>query len=106
MATLASLFGCVFSVILSVLRLRFAGWPFHPIGYAVGFSRRTIEWMWFSVFVGWLLKLLILRSGGLRTYRRMLPLFLGFILGEFSMGVIYGIVGTVNPDARGYQLYP
>jgi hypothetical protein len=106
MASIATLFGFVFSILLSVLRLRFAGWPLHPIGYAVGFSRRTIEWMWFSVFLGWLFKLLILRSGGLKSYRRCLPLFLGFILGEFSMGVIYGIVGTVNPAAQGYQLYP
>ncbi|MBW3621914.1 MAG: hypothetical protein KY468_00715 [Armatimonadetes bacterium] len=104
--SLATAFGFVFSAVLSVLRLRFAWFPFHPIGYAVGFSRRTIEWMWFSVFLGWLIKLLILRSGGLGTYRRFLPLFLGFILGEFTMGVIYGIVGTVNPAARGYQLYP
>lgn len=106
MATMATAFGFLFSVVLAVLRLNFAWWPFHPIGYAVGFSRRTIEWMWFSVFLGWIIKLLILRSGGLQSYRRLMPLFLGFILGEFSMGVIYGIVGTVNPAARGYQLYP
>jgi hypothetical protein len=62
--------------------------------------------MGFSIFLGWLAKALILRSGGLQTYRRFLPLFLGFILGEFSMGVIFGIVGTVNTDASGYQLYP
>jgi hypothetical protein len=105
-ATLATALGFAFSLVLSVLRLQFAWWPFHPIGYAVGFSRRTIEWMWFSVFLGWLIKLLILRSGGLQTYRRFLPLFMGFIIGEFTMGVLYGIVGTVNPSARGYQLYP
>jgi hypothetical protein len=106
LATLATLGGFLFTLALSALRLRFAEWPFHPIGYAVGFSRRTIEWMWFSVFLGWAAKGLILRSGGLKSYRRGMPFFLGMILGEFTMGVIYGIVGTVNPAAQGYQLYP
>jgi hypothetical protein len=105
-ATCAVAVGFLFALLLSALRLRFAWWPFHPIGYAVGFSRRTIEWMWFSVFLGWLCKLLILRAGGLKNYRRCMPIFLGFILGEFTMGVLFGIVGTVNTSAAGYQLYP
>ena len=106
LASGATFFGFLVTLGLSALRLRFVSWPLHPIGYAVGFSRRTIEWMWFSIFLGWLAKQLILRSGGLGAYRRFMPLFLGFILGEFSMGVIFAIVGTINPAAAGYQLYP
>ncbi len=98
--------GFAFTLCLSVLRLRFAGWPFHPIGYAVGFSRRTIDWMWFSIFLGWAAKLLLLRTGGMPLYRRALPFFLGFILGEFTMGGVFGFIGVLFPDTAGYQTYP
>jgi len=99
-------FGFLFTLFLSFLRLRYLWWPFHPIGYAVGFSRRTIEWMWFSIFLGWLLKLIITRIGGLKGYRRFLPFFLGMILGEFFMGVVFGALGVLFPETAGYQLYP
>jgi hypothetical protein len=98
--------GFLTTLLLSALRLQFVWWPFHPIGYAVGFSRRTIDWMWFSIFLGWAAKLIILRFGGMPMYRRALPFFLGFILGEFTMGGVFGFIGVVYPDARGYQTYP
>jgi hypothetical protein len=99
-------FGFVTTLLLSLLRLRFVWWPFHPIGYAVGFSRRTIDWMWFSIFLGWAAKLILLRMGGMPLYRRALPFFLGFILGEFTMGGFFGFLGVLFPDTAGYQTYP
>ena len=39
-----------------------------------------------SMFITWLIKLLILRYGGIVLYRRMLPLFIGLILGT-SVGI-------------------
>ena len=98
--------GFFFTMFLSWLRLKFLWWPLHPIGYAVGFSRRTIDWMWFSLFLGWALKLLVIRAGGLNGYRRLMPFFLGMILGEFGMGVLFGVLGSVWPATAGYQLYP
>jgi hypothetical protein len=98
--------GFVTTLLLSALRLRLVWWPFHPIGYAVGFSRRTIDWMWFSIMLGWACKVILLRLGGMHLYRRALPFFLGFILGEFSMGGVYGFIGILFPDTAGYQTYP
>ena len=99
-------FGFSFTLFLSWLRLNFLWWPFHPIGYAVGFSRRTVDWMWFSIFLGWAAKGLILKLGGMRLYRDALPFFLGMLLGEFVMGGVFGFIGCMVPDTRGYQLYP
>jgi hypothetical protein len=99
-------FGFLMTLLLSWLRLRFVWWPLHPIGYAIGFSRRTIDWMWFSIFLGWAAKVLLLRLGGMRLYRRALPFFLGLILGEFTMGGIFGFIGVLFPDTAGYQTYP
>jgi len=52
------------------------------------------------------LKLLLLRLGGMHLYRRALPFFLGFILGEFTMGGLFGFIGILFPDTAGYQTYP
>lgn len=99
-------FGLVFTLLLSALRLNLSWWPLHPIGYAVGFSRRTVDWMWFSIFLGWAAKAAVLRLGGMRLYRHLLPIFLGFILGEFFMGGVFGLIGCLFPETTGYQLYP
>lgn len=37
---------------------------------------------WFSIFLAWGVKAMILKFGGLPLYRRILPLFMGFILGS------------------------
>lgn len=106
MATAYLGLGFVACLLLSWLRLKFLWWPLHPLGYAVGFSRRTIDWMWFSIFLGWLIKLIIIRAGGLPAYRKLMPFFLGMILGEFAMGVLFGALASVWPATAGYQVYP
>ncbi|MBW3623733.1 MAG: hypothetical protein KY468_10040 [Armatimonadetes bacterium] len=40
------------------------------------------------LFVSWLIKVLILRYGGLSGYRRALPFFFGLVVGEFTAGFI------------------
>jgi uncharacterized protein DUF6784 len=45
---------------------------------------------------------LLLRLGGMHLYRRALPFFLGFILGEFTMGGVFGFIGVLVPDTAGY----
>ena len=49
--------------------------------------------MWFSIFLGWAAKLILLRLGGMRLYRRALPFFLGLILGDYVAGSIWAIYG-------------
>jgi len=61
---------------------RFLWWPFHPLGLAIG-STSPSQWVWFSIFLGWLSKVLIIRVGGVAPYRKAMPLFLGLILGGF-----------------------
>jgi hypothetical protein len=48
--------------------------------------------LWLPIFVSWLAKVLILRYGGLRGYRRALPFFLGLILGEFFVGFLRSLL--------------
>ena len=60
---------------------RFYWWPLHPLGFIV-----SVGWLanqvWFSVFLAWVLKLGIVKWGGMPLYERAKPFFLGLILGE------------------------
>jgi hypothetical protein len=79
-------FGFINSLILMAFRFRFLWFPFHPLGYAISSS-----WgihVWSSFFISWFIKAIILRYGGLSTYRKAVPLFLGLILGEYLVGGI------------------
>jgi hypothetical protein len=102
----AGAFGMLFTWILALMRFRFFSFPLHPLGYAIGLSRRTMDWMWLSIFLGWLAKTITLRAGGLRAYRVMLPLFLGMLLGDFTAGAVFGILGCIFPQTTGYSVYP
>jgi len=90
----AILIGLLFTIFLSSMRMRFIGWQFHPVGYALSGSW-TMNLVWFVFFISWMIKLSILKYGGLKAYRQAIPLFFGLILGEFTIGSIWTIVGII-----------
>ena len=79
---------------LSVLRARYAWWPLAPLGLALSGSWSMIVF-WFPIFVAWMLKSIILRYGGMKTYTNMKPLFLGLVLGEFSQAVLWATLSSI-----------
>ncbi|MGI4788632.1 MAG: DUF6785 family protein [Janthinobacterium lividum] len=81
------LVGIAVALFLTVMRSRFFWWPLHPLGYALAGSQSTIEF-WFPCLLAWMLKAMTLRYGGISFYRAVRPVFLGLILGEFSMAVL------------------
>jgi len=87
-------FGFIFSLALLIMRMRFFWWPFHPIGYAIAYSW-DMNLLWFPIMLSFIAKTIILRYGGFSLYRRTIPLFLGFILGEYMMGGIWSILGII-----------
>ena len=90
--------GAGITLLLSVLRMRFLWWPFHPIGYAIG----SILWVeWSCIFFGWLSRLVIHRLSGTKGYRRFLPFFLGLIMGDFMMHGFWALMGSVI-KGKGY----
>jgi len=92
--------GSLFYCLLAFLRLRFLWWPFHPIGYAVA-NTFTMQYLWSPFFFGWLAKVIVLKFGGIKSYRNFVPFFLGLIMGETVgngfwvtvLGEIFGIHG-------------
>ena len=99
-------FASVFTVFLTLVRRRFIWWPFHPAGYAIGMSSGTV-WIWSTIFAGWAVKVIIVKFGGLKAYRKAVPLFLGLILGDFVVGSVWSIIGAVlnTPVYKVFQNY-
>lgn len=81
-------------VALMSLRGAFIGWPFHPAGYALAVSY-AMDYFWFAFFVSWLLKLIIVRYGGMKQHNAFIPFFLGLVLGDFFIGSIWAMVGPL-----------
>jgi len=86
--------GLLFTFFLSLMRMSFIGWQFHPVGYALSGSW-TMNLVWFVFFITWMMKFSILKYGGLKAYRQLTPLFLGLILGEFIIGSLWTIIGII-----------
>ena len=95
--------GTVFMTFLLFMRYTFIWWPLHPVGYIMHLSWAT-KCLWASFFVGWLLKSLILKFGGVGSYRQFRPIFLGAVLGESVIGCVWAIVGMITKTA--YSILP
>jgi hypothetical protein len=76
------------------LRTRFLWWPFHPSGYVLAHAGLAMTWVWFPMLMGWALKSVVLRYGGMKLYRAWIPFFLGLILGDIGIGVIWALIGA------------
>jgi hypothetical protein len=85
------------------MRRRFLWWPLHPIGYLLGATYPPYH-LWSSIFFGWLAKYLVLRLGDIKRYRRMLPFFMGVVVGEYAMIGIWTILGVFT--GVGYYALP
>lgn len=86
--------GAVVTLALAFLRAYLPWWPLHPLGYALCGSW-TMILLWFPALITWLFKGLLLRYGGMRAFARLRPVFLGMILGEFSMAILWTALGAL-----------
>jgi Family of unknown function (DUF6785)/Domain of unknown function (DUF6784) len=77
--------GFAITMLLTYARTIFAGWPLHPVAYALSASW-SMHLSWMPMLLAWICKQAVLRYGGLRLYRRVLPLAYGVILGEAIVG--------------------
>ncbi len=88
-AVIAIGFGAVFAFFLQAMRMRFVNWPFHPLAYAIS-GDTTSNYLWMPLTIAWVVKSSIVKYAGHKMYQRLLPLFMGLILGQFMLG------GTIN----------
>ena len=93
------------ATMLSLLKLHhnFTWWPLSPIGYMMGASWPMVNF-WFPVFLGWLIRTIVLRYGGPKLYRLLLPGFVGWILAEFLSGGLWVLIDALA-GVRGHQIF-
>ncbi|MFP6644678.1 MAG: DUF6785 family protein [Candidatus Latescibacterota bacterium] len=80
--------------LLMYLRHRFLWWPVHYLGFPIG-ATYMIRSTWFSIFIGWAAKAMILKYGGVPLYRRLRPFFLGLILGQISCSGFWTVIDFI-----------
>jgi len=96
--------GFTVAMFLAVMRFQFVWWPLHPIGYAVAGSY-GMSFLWSCLLISWICKWFLLKYGGIKRYRQATPLFLGLVLGEFSIAGIWTIIGIALKMPRVYQFW-
>lgn len=87
--------GGALSLWLGWMRSRYIWWQISPIGLVMA-STYAMGRIYFSVFLGWLLRWLCVRLGGLHSYRRYLPFFLGLLLGEALYGGLAALFSALT----------
>lgn len=95
--------GAALVLVLFLARTYIPNFGLHPAGFLAGASY-AMYCLWFSLFLGWVVKVPILRYGGIRAYRLLLPFFLGLILGDTLNALVWTVVGLTT--GTGYQLLP
>ena len=86
--------GFLFAVGLLLLRWRFIQWPLHPVGYVVS-SWWTFTGLWFPLLISWIVKRILLSTGGVRLYRRSIPFFIGLVIGDVIVASVISILGLI-----------
>ncbi|MFP4057334.1 MAG: DUF6785 family protein [Candidatus Brocadiia bacterium] len=76
---------------LLVLHHRFVWWPLHPLGFPIASIWLTGQ-IWFSIFLAWSVKSLVLRYGGAELYKRTRFFFLGLILGQYTASGMWIVI--------------
>ncbi|MCZ7643787.1 MAG: hypothetical protein M5U26_00650 [Planctomycetota bacterium] len=87
-----------------LLRTRLFWWP-HPIGYVMWMGPWPIHRMWFTYFLGWLIKMLITKFGGQRVYLKWRNFFIGLIVGEALATFIWIFIAFLAGDKDGYGMH-
>jgi hypothetical protein len=95
--------GLLLTGAFAALRSSFLWWPLHPTGFALGISY-AMNYFWMPVLVAWLVKSLLIRYGGMTAHRRAIPFFLGLILGDFTVGALWSLLGLLLGQPT-YKIY-
>jgi hypothetical protein len=102
--------GAAAVLLCSVLRLRFARWPLHPVMFL---AWGTWPLMCFSpsFLLGWAAKKMVTRFGGHGLHVRSMPFLIGVVAGDILGGLLFMAVGAIyyavrHQPAPGYYAFP
>lgn len=79
----------------SFMRLRHAWWPIHPVLFLVLWPNPLNQFA-FSFLLGWLIKQMVTKIGGIQAYRAGKPLMIGVIAGDLVGGLLFVGGGVIT----------
>jgi len=83
--------GALIMFFLMFMHHRFIWWPIHYIGFPIVGSY-LFNHAWLCIFIGWFIKAIILKYGGIKIYQKLKPFFLGLILGQLCCAFFWSII--------------
>ena len=96
--------GAAAMALLTQVRYQVPWWPVHPIGLAIqghiGVTRPA-----FSIFLIWMVKLLIVNLGGVKLYERGKPVFVGILAGQALSTAIVFIADLIWFPLKGHNVH-
>jgi hypothetical protein len=84
---------------LMKLRLTLSNFPLHPLGF-VTWMGWPIDRYWLSIFVGWVVKALVVRYGGYRGFGVLRPLAYGLIVGGTTTLTFWILLRLLFPTSE------
>ncbi len=100
----AGIAGFLIVIGLAVLRRAFISFPLHPTGFIFAFTGAG-ENGWAALLTVTIIKTIVLRIGGMKLYRALLPFFLGVIVGHFfTAGFVWALIASFGGE--GFNKYP
>ncbi len=83
--------GAAVMAVFTALHYRVPWWPVHPVGLALAGTHPT-RMAAFSVFIAWMIKLVVVKLGGASLYRRSRWFFVGMMVGYIlGVGLSFGV---------------
>lgn len=86
--------GVALVLIFSVLRIRYAWWPLHPVLF-LAWTTYPLREFCPSFLIGWTVKTAVTRLGGHKAYRKWMPLMIGAIAAEVVGALVWMSVGAI-----------
>ena len=86
-------------LLLMLARWYYVWWPLHPLGYPIG-PTGIMDHLWFDMFLAWLIKVSVLRYGGVALYRKTRPFFMGMIAGHIVPGRPFSVCRSLYRHGR------
>lgn len=93
-AMIAMFSGLALVLLFSMARLRFSWWPLHPVLFLT-WATEPQRRMAGAFIVGWLIKVLVSKYGGAKSYQALKPLMFGLVAGEILGAVVPSIIGAI-----------
>ncbi|MGI5817085.1 MAG: DUF6785 family protein [Armatimonadota bacterium] len=90
-------------LLLAGARRIFLRFPLHPVGLLIALTEGYNAWG--MLLLVWIIKTSVLRIGGMSAYRRLIPMFIGIVIGHYvAAGLVWSLIASYGGE--GFDRYP